>query len=140
MKICGKRDYLINLESVAMTDIVLNMFIFFFISFSLLYTFSPQRLQKLGVEIPEAKNTKAIQDTKLVNISITKNGVIYLEKEPLTITELQDELKLMRKKNPSIRVLLSADKLTQFKDVTRVLDLLSDLAVKNISIAVTPEK
>ncbi|MDP2922242.1 MAG: biopolymer transporter ExbD [Candidatus Omnitrophota bacterium] len=140
MKICGKRDYLVNLESVAMTDIVLNMFIFFFISFSLLYTFSPQRLQKLRVNVPEAKNTKAIEDTKLVNISVTKDGIIYLENDPVTIGELKDEIIAMRKSNPNIRALLSADKLTQFKEVARVLDTLSDLAVKSVSIAVIPEK
>ena len=36
MKIAPRRQYITMLESVAMTDIVLNMFIFFFISFSLL--------------------------------------------------------------------------------------------------------
>ena len=50
MKISGKRDYMISMESVAMTDIVLNMFIFFFISLSLLYTFNPWK--KLDVKLP----------------------------------------------------------------------------------------
>lgn len=140
MKICGKRDYLISLESVAMTDIVLNMFIFFFISFSLLYTFSPNRLQKLKVNVPEAKNTKAVEDIKPVNVSITKDGIVYLEKDAVTLDELCDEITAMHKKNPNIRVLLQADKIAQFKEVARVLDALSELKVKNISIAVVPEK
>ncbi|MDD5583801.1 MAG: hypothetical protein PHV55_01915, partial [Candidatus Omnitrophica bacterium] len=68
MKIYGRRDYLVNLESVAMTDIVMNMFIFFFISFSLLYTFNADRLKKLGVNLPRAKNTNPLQNTQRVNI------------------------------------------------------------------------
>jgi len=60
MKIAGRRSYMTSMESVAMTDIVLNMFIFFFISFSLLYTFNPQRVQKLEVKLPAAQHTTAI--------------------------------------------------------------------------------
>jgi hypothetical protein len=49
VKIAPTRKYMFNLESVAMTDIVLNMFIFFFISFSLLYTFNPTKAKVIKV-------------------------------------------------------------------------------------------
>ena len=51
-----------------MTDIVLNLFIFFFISFSLLYTFNPERLAKVPVKpptvtTPVASNSRSIRRT-----------------------------------------------------------------------------
>lgn len=140
MRICGKRDYLVNLESVAMTDIVLNMFIFFFISFSLLYTFSPNRLQKLGINIPKAKSTKNIENLKQANVYINKEGVIFLEKEPMLVDELIDELRALTQKNPDVKVLLHADKLTQFKYVAKVLEVISATDLKNFNIAVEKEE
>lgn len=139
MKIAGKRNYIFNIESVAMTDIVLNMFIFFFISFSLLYTFSTERLQKLGITIPKAKHTQALENLKQVNVYIKKDGVVYLEKEPFVVEDLAEELELLKQKNPNTKILLQADQLALFKDVAKVLDVVSGLDFKNFSIAVEKE-
>ncbi len=128
------------LESVAMTDIILNMFIFFFISFSLLYTFSSNRLHKLGVDVPKAKTAKPIDDARVLNISVAKNGIIYFEKEAMTLDELIDAVELTKSKNSTVRVLLQADKAAPFKDVAKVLDVLSGLQIQNIGIAVEAQK
>ena len=87
MKISGRRTYLVSLESVAMTDIIMNMFIFFFISFSLLYTFSPYRVKKLEVKLPEANSATAMSNKKQLNIKFT-------EEEFKTVSILQEEYAL----------------------------------------------
>ena len=135
MKIAGRRDYLINLESVAMTDIILNMFIFFFISFSLLYTFTPERIQKLDVKLPEATNTAPLEDKNQVNIILTSDGAIYLDKERVSITGLKDALSARRKDNPKLTVILRADKSVRFKQIVTVIDMLTELKVSRLSIA-----
>jgi len=140
MKITGRREYMGALESVAMTDIILNMFIFFFISFSLLYTFNSNRLHKLGVDVPKAKTAKPIDDARVLNISVAKNGIIYFEKEAMTLDELIDAVELTKSKNSTVRVLLQADKAAPFKDVAKVLDVLSGLQIQNIGIAVEAQK
>ena len=53
MKVRTTNKQFLTLESVAMTDIVMNMFIFFFITFSLLYTFNPQQESKIKVNLPK---------------------------------------------------------------------------------------
>lgn len=128
------------LESVAMTDIILNMFIFFFISFSLLYTFNSQRLHKLGVDIPKAKSAKPVDNGRVINVSVAKNGIIYFEKEAVTLDELVDAIELSKSKNSTVRVLLQADKAASFKDVAKVLDVLNDIQIQNIGIAVEAQR
>lgn len=135
MKISGRRDYLINLESVAMTDIVLNMFIFFFISFSLLYTFTPERIQKLDVKLPEAANTAPLEDKGQVNIVLTGDGAIYLDKDRVSISGLKDALSARRKDNPKLTVILRADKSVRFKQIVTIIDMLTELKVSRLSIA-----
>jgi biopolymer transport protein ExbD len=136
VKISGRRDYTVSLESVAMTDIILNMFIFFFISFSLLYTFNSNRLHKLGVDIPKAKTAKPVDEARVINISVAKNGIIYFEKEAVTLDELIDAIEVSKAKNSTVRILLQADQAAAFKDVAKVLDVLNGLQVQNIGIAV----
>ena len=140
MKIAGQRDYLVTLESVAMTDIVLNMFIFFFISFSLLYTFSPYRIQKLEVKLPEATSTKPIKNINQANITITNEGSVYLDKELVSRKELKEKIYMIHKNNPNLAVILRSDRLVRFKDVVSVLDTLSELGITNLNIAATTEQ
>ena len=140
MKIGGQRDYFVTLESVAMTDIVLNMFIFFFISFSLLYTFNPYRIQKLEVKLPQAANTTPIKDTAQVDITITNEGLMYLDKGLVTRKELKDKVKTIYKNNPKINIMLRSDRLARFKDIVYVLDTLTEIGVKNLNIVAITEQ
>jgi len=140
MKISGRKDYMVSLESVAMTDIVLNMFIFFFISFSLLYTFNPYRIQKLEVKLPQAANTTPIKDTAQVDITITNEGLMYLDKELVTRKELKDKVKIIYKNNPKISIMLRSDRLARFKDIVYVLDTLTEVGVKNLNIVAITEQ
>jgi biopolymer transport protein ExbD len=140
VKISGRRDYLVNLESVVMTDIVLNMFIFFFISFSLLYTFSPYRVKKLEVKLPEAQSATNMDNKKQVNITINNEGVIYLDQEPVTKKSLREKIALKYNDNSGMGVIVSSDRLVRFKDIVDVLDILNAVGVKNLNIAATSER
>ncbi len=135
MKISGKRNYMLSLESVAMTDIVLNMFIFFFISFSLLYTFEPFRAQKLEVKLPKAENVSAMDEGEQTTITLTNENILYLDKELITMKELKEKINLRHKNNPRLTVVLRADRLVRFKQIVGILDTLSGLGITRLNIA-----
>ena len=64
MKIKTHRDSTVSLESFAITDIILNMFIFFFISFSLVYTFNPARESRIIVKLPQTDVRTSVDQTE----------------------------------------------------------------------------
>lgn len=139
MKISGKRSYMLSLESVAMTDIVLNMFIFFFISFSLLYTFEPFRAQKLEVKLPTAKNISAMGEEEQVTVTLTNENLLYLDKELINMKELKEKISVKYKSNPRLTVVLRADRLVRFKQIVSILDTLSGLGITRLNIAAVQE-
>jgi biopolymer transport protein ExbD len=124
-----------SLESVAMTDIIMNMFIFFFISFSLLYTFNPNRVQKLDIKLPKAANASNIEKQDQVNITLSKDGPIYLGEDMVTIRELKAVVSAKLKNNPELIVILRADKLVSFHKIVDILDVLTELGITNLNIA-----
>ncbi len=140
MKIAGRRTHLEKFESVVMTDIILNMFIFFFISFSLLYTFNPYRVKKLEVRLPQAQSARPIEGRNQANITINNEGVIYLDQESVTKKDLREKIVMKRSDNPGLAVIVSSDRLVRFKDIVDVLDILNAAGVKNLNIAATNEK
>jgi len=140
VKISDQRDYLVSLESAAMTDIILNMFIFFFISFSLLYTFSPYRVKKLEVKLPEAASATALDNKKQANITINNEGVVYLDQEAVTRKSLREKISLRYSENPGLGVIVSSERLVRFKDIVDVLDILNAVGIKSLNIAATSER
>ncbi len=123
-----------------MTDIVMNLFIFFFISFSLLYTFSPYRIKKLEVKLPEASSATTIGNKKQINITINNEGTIYLDQEAVTKKTLREKISSRYNDNPGLNVIVSSDRLVRFKDIVDVLDILNAIGVKNLNIAATSER
>ena len=140
MKIGSQRKYLFALESVAMTDIVLNMFIFFFISFSLLYTFGPERLEKIDVKLPKAENAVPLDKVSVATVTITKTGLIYISQKQVNTAQLKQELSGFLKENPSLVVDIRADKGAAFKYIVTVLDVLTELGIDKVSIATEQDK
>ncbi|MFH0876914.1 MAG: biopolymer transporter ExbD [Candidatus Omnitrophota bacterium] len=141
MKIAPSRKYMFSLESVAMTDIVLNMFIFFFISFSLLYTFNPTQAKHIKVNLPSAKHVTSPQGkTETVHLTLSSEGPVYLEGELVTSRELEEQLGILVKAYPALTVVVEIDRLVAFKNVVAVLDVLNGLGVERLRIAAQEEK
>ncbi|MFH1996709.1 MAG: biopolymer transporter ExbD [Candidatus Omnitrophota bacterium] len=135
INIKGSKDYIVALESVAMTDIVMTMFIFFFISFSLLYTFSPQRVSKIEVNLPSASSAVALKGENNVILAVTKEGTLHLGKDALSAPELKKRLKALAAANPRIRVVLKVDRLAAFDGVMKALDIINELKIERVSVA-----
>lgn len=137
MRLRPTRDFALSLESVTMTDIVLNMFIFFFISFSLLYTFSPERLAKVPVNPPKVTTPVAAKiSDKPVVITMDHTGLLYVGEEAVTLSTLQVAVQQALRDTSRTTVLLRADRLVTIKDVVRAMELAKQAGASDISIAV----
>ncbi|MBI5144466.1 MAG: biopolymer transporter ExbD [Candidatus Omnitrophica bacterium] len=135
INIKGKSDYLVALESVAMTDIVLNMFIFFFISFSLLYTFNPSRVSKIDVKLPKASSAISLKGSGKTILAITKEGEFFIDDERIAPDDFKKVLQLKLKDDPGLSLLLKVDSAARFDNVVRALDAINELNIQKVSIA-----
>jgi len=131
----AKKDYLVALESVAMTDIVLNMFIFFFISFSLLYTFSPNKPSKIDIRLPKASSAISIEGSEKTVVSINRRGEYFIGDELVKAAEFKKALQARLKGNPSMGVILKVDSSARFDSVARALDAINELNIQKVSVA-----
>ena len=135
IKIRQQNNYLVALESVAMTDIVMNMFIFFFISFSILYTFNPTRVSKVDVKLPKASSAVSLEGSEKTVLAITKNGEYLINDEKKDARELKEYLAERAKDDPSMGLLLKVDSRTKFSNVVSVLDIINELHIERVSVA-----
>lgn len=135
IKIKGAKDYLIALESVAMTDIVLNMFIFFFISFSLIYTFNQNKISKIDVKLPKASTAMSLEGSEKTVLTVTKSGEYFINDERVKRDYLKYNLQSKLKSNPDMSIILKVDSSARFDGVVRALDVINELNIQRVSIA-----
>jgi biopolymer transport protein ExbD len=118
-----------------MTDIVMNMFIFFFISFSLLYTFNSERISKVDVKLPKASSAISLDGSEKITLYVTKKGEFTINDMKLDAKKLKAYLAAKVKDDPSMNLLLKVDNRTKFSNVVDVLDIINELRIERVSVA-----
>ena len=76
-----------------------------------------------------------MKNTTRLDITITDSGAVYMDKEQVSEKVMRERIGLLCRENPNISVILRADKTVKFKHIVKILDLLTDLEVKNLNIA-----
>jgi len=134
MKIRQHRMAQVSLESMAITDIILNVFIFFFTSFSLVYTFNPNRESQIAVKLPQA-DVRTTVPSEPISVSIDSVGDVYLNSVPTPLAVLGMRLKPMLEGGQR-PVIVRADKMLVFDRVVQVLETVKKAGAERMSLAV----
>jgi biopolymer transport protein ExbD len=120
----------INFSSVGMTDVVFNLLIFFMLTSTLVHPTALKLLLPKG-----STQTSAKPQT---TVSITSDLNYYVEKQSVTIEELETVLKEKLGSNPETYIALHADKSVPFENVVKVLNIAQTNNYKLI-IATSPK-
>ena len=137
MKIRPSHKSFLSLESIAMTDIVMNLFIFFFISFSLLYTFNPKKESRIEVKLPDASVREAAskENTPLV-VSVTSGNEIYIEKRLIPPSALKKEFLSRQTQAKNAGIVVRSDKAASVDTLVKVLDVAKQTGAQKLGVAV----
>ena len=124
----------ISLDSVALTDIIMNMFIFFFITFSFLATFNQIKEGKVDVSLPKASSATTQAEKKRLTVSLTKDGGLFLNEE-IIIDQLQTKFQAEQAQGSEITLVVRADQEVQHGRVVNVMDLARTEGLHRLAIA-----
>ncbi len=124
------------MESVAITDIILNMFIFFFTSFSLVYTFNPSRESRIQVKLPQADVSAPAPQVEPVVVTIDASNRIYLGSRLTTLAGLASGVENALGGDANTTVIIRSDRSVIFDRVIQVLDAVKKSGAQRLSLAV----
>jgi biopolymer transport protein ExbD len=136
MKIKTRRDSVVTLESIAFTDIILNIFIFFFTAFSLVYTFDPMRESRIIVKLPQADVKAPVDQKEPIIVTINSRNEVFLNNKPKTLRDLKTELQSLIAFSKMRPVIVRADKSVIFDRVVQVMDVAKNAGVERLGIAI----
>ena len=120
-----------RIEIIPLIDIM-----FFLLAAFMLVSLSMVNLKSIQVNLPTATTAEPQTRKDFVDISVDKAGTAYLDKSVTSYEELAAKLAGMRRANPALRVIISADRQALHGDVMRVLDLLRRVGIEKVAFEV----
>lgn len=99
---------------------------------------APMLTTGMSVNLPKGGKTAIEGAEKAVNITIDKNGNIFIGKEKIAQTKLKTKLQSMLKQNTSMSVVISGDTKTQYGKVIEVMGYLKNMGLKKVGLKTDP--
>lgn len=128
MKIRARNQVLDTFSFSSLTDIVLLLLIFFLLSST--FIIQPGIKVKLPVsDTAESTNEKSI------TITLTKKGLIYLNNNQVSITDLPVRWNQLMAINPEQAIIIRADKGVTIEQTVAILDIGKKVGATNFNIA-----
>jgi biopolymer transport protein ExbD len=89
---------------ISLIDVLIVVLIFLIVT----TTFKQQ--PAVALSLPESNQAKPGTSPNALDVTISKQGVIYLKKDPVTLEKLQSDLTDAARANPEISLVIRADK------------------------------
>lgn len=129
MQIQGKKPY----NEINITPLVDLTFVLLII-FILLTTAA---VQGIKVDLPTASSTVAINEPKARVIAVADDGTVSIDAVPVSMAELESELRSSIATTPDLPVILRGDRAVQYDQIMQVLNLCSKVGVGSLGMAST---
>lgn len=122
-----------RIEMVPLIDMFFLLLVFFIFG-----VFSMTMQQGILVDLPQAATATSTQEDA-VTVSLTAEGAVFLNQEPVALEALAAALQAARLRRPDPLVIINADRRSPHGTVMAVLDAVRQAGLQRISLqAATP--
>lgn len=129
MQVQGKKPY----NEINITPLVDLTFVLLII-FILLTTAA---VQGIKVDLPSASSAQTLNEPKSRVIAVSNDGTVSIDAVPVSLAELENELRTSIANTPDLAVILRGDRAVQYDRIMQVLDLCSKVGVPSLGMAST---
>ena len=120
-----------RIEIVPLIDIM-----FFLLAAFMLVSLSMVNMKSMHVNLPTAVTAGSDIKKDIVDISVDKTGLVFLDKKPMGNNELARSLAEALKANPNLRVFISGDRDARHGDVIHALDAVRAAGIDKVAFEI----
>lgn len=129
MKSNRSRSVLSEINVIPFVDVMLVLLIIFMVT-------APLLQQGIDVDLPKAKGKDLPSEERII-LTIKKGGTIYMNENPVSITEMKHKLEAISKLNPN--VFLRADRGVPYGFVVEVIGEIKEAGIERLGIVTEPK-
>ena len=133
MVLSSRRPRKARIEIIPMIDVVFFLLVFFMMA-SLAMTL----YEGLPVSLPHSASSERMK-AETAAITVNREGQLFLNREPVTLSKLSERLRPMLAKNRELAVVINADRDVTHARVVDTLDALRQTGAHRVAIAVVPD-
>jgi biopolymer transport protein ExbD len=123
-----------RIEIIPLIDIM-----FFLLASFMLVSLSMVNLKSVKVNLPTAVTATPDLKKDFIDISVDKDGGVFLDRKPVAPNELSAQLAAAKKANPEVRVFISGDQDTRHGNVIRALDAVRAAGIDKVAFEIKNE-
>lgn len=92
--------------------------------------------QVAGIELdlPQAANRKTLEASQTQAVSVASTGELYLNGAPITLVELEGEMRQKFAEDPDVPVIIRGDTAAAYGKVVEVLDVVKGVGISKIGL------
>jgi biopolymer transport protein ExbD len=130
----------ISFEPIALADIVINLFVFFLLSFGLFASFDALKSGAIPIQLPKGGENLDNSDKKPLAIVINQSGALFVARHVTSKENLKEKVnhELEMRKNKD--VILRADQHLRLEQLVGALDILRQTSARAIAIETQPRE
>jgi biopolymer transport protein TolR len=111
-------------------DVVLVLLIIFIIT-------APMMIRGIDVQVPKTETRNVQLEERLV-LTVTKDKLIYLDDQQITLGRLQKVLTGLQKRNPRAAIFLRADEKVPYGVVVQIMDVVKKAGIDRLGMVTEP--
>jgi biopolymer transport protein ExbD len=122
-----------RLEIIPLIDVM-----FFLLASFMMVSLTMTKQQTIGVNLPVATAAQSDFKPDMINLGVNDVGDVFLDKDPISLPELQQLLLERQKLNADTPVYISGDADTRHADMVKVLDEVRRAGFSKVAFNVRP--
>ena len=130
----GDDESISQINITPFVDVLLVLLVIFMVTANMIVN------KGMKVEFPEVSTSEQLPKETSFNITVSKDGVIYFDKEIVTIEALKARGKAAKDAGDKIQVTLSADKGAVYDYVVQVMDALRSVGIVDFGLQLEPRQ
>ena len=91
-------------------------------------------VQGIKVDLPKASSAASLAKPKTKAITVNDKGDLFLDAYPVTLAELETQLRTAKAAEPDFPIVVKGDSVVQYQRVMDVLDLLRRLDLNQVGL------
>ena len=123
-------DLIVDINVTPLVDVVLVLLIILMVTATAIVS------KTLPVELPTAEGETTPTTPTTLGITIDESGALFLDREPMTLEELEAAVARAKRNDADVRAILAADGRIRHARVVQIIDLLRRLQVTKFAINV----
>jgi biopolymer transport protein ExbD len=133
MKKCSKSHHhaLAELNITPLLDLAFVLLVIFIIT-------TTPIVNDLDVDLPAAANRPKDPKSKVNYVTVESDGKMFLNKEQVDVTSLQERLVALRLDDPDLNVVVRGSAKTKYQKIVAVMDVLQQANVSKVNLATEP--